>query len=229
VTAASIFQATLPIPGRVIPRDPEVEAAVWLGEQRFSSIGCASCHVLALPLTNEGWIFTEPNPFNPAGNLQAGTVPAVAVDLTSKVLPGPRLRPVNGVVWVPAFTDLKLHDITSGPDDPNREPLDMQKNPLTETAAFFAGNSRFITKKLWGVANEPPFFHHGQFTTLREAVLAHAGEARESRRLFDALTSEDQDRVIEFLKSLQVLPPGSVALVVDEHGNPRPWPPRRGT
>jgi CxxC motif-containing protein (DUF1111 family) len=136
---------------------------------------------------------------------------------------------VNGVVWVSAFTDLKLHDITSGPDDPNREPLDMQKNPLTETAAFFAGNGRFITRKLWGVANEPPFFHHGQFTTLREAVLAHAGEARESRRQFETLPSEDQDRVIEFLKSLQVLPPGSVALVVDEHGNPRPWPPRRGS
>jgi cytochrome c peroxidase len=229
VTAASIFQATLPIPGRVIPRDPDVEAAVWLGEQRFSAIGCATCHVPALPLTNEGWIFTEPNPFNPAGNLQAATVPPVAVDLTSKALPGPRLRPVNGVVWVSAFTDLKLHDITSGPDDPNREPLDMQKNPLTETAAFFAGNGRFITRKLWGVANEPPFFHHGQFTTLREAVLAHAGEARESRRQFETLPSEDQDRVIEFLKSLQVLPPGSVALVVDEHGNPRPWPPRRGS
>jgi len=31
--------------------------------------------------------------------------------------------------------------------------------------------------------------------------------------------------VIEFLKSLQVLKPGTRALVVDENGEPRLWPP----
>ena len=30
------------------------------------------------------------------------------------------------------------------------------------------GNCRFLTKRLWGAANEPPFFHHGLFTTLRQ-------------------------------------------------------------
>jgi hypothetical protein len=30
--------------------------------------------------------------------------------------------------------------------------------------------------------------------------------------------------LIEFLKSLQVLPLGSKSLVVDEHGNPKHWP-----
>jgi hypothetical protein len=229
VTAAVIFQATLPIPGRVIPKDPAGEAAVWLGEQRFRTIGCAACHVPSLPLTDQGWIFTEPNAFNPAGNLQAGQTALLEIDLTRKDLPGARLQPVNGVVLVPAFTDLKLHDITGGPGDPNREPLDMQKNPLIETTEFFSGNARFLTKKLWGAANEPPFFHHGQFTTLREAVLAHAGEALASRRQFQALSPDERDAVIEFLKSLQVLPPGTAALVVDEHGNPRPWPPRRGS
>lgn len=69
---------------------------------------------------------------------------------------------------VPAFTDLKLHDICSGPEDPNAEPLDMQHPPGSEE--FFGGNRKFLTKKLWRAANEPPFFHHGKFTTLREAV-----------------------------------------------------------
>ena len=46
--------------------------------------------------------------------------------------------------------------------------------------AFFAGNRRFITRKLWGIANQHAFGHHGQYTTLREAVLAHAGEAAPS-------------------------------------------------
>lgn len=33
--------------------------------------------------------------------------------------------------------------------------------------------------------------------------------------------------VIEFLKSLQVLPPGAQHLIVDEHGKPKAWPPSR--
>src|SRR5207244_10024170 len=65
VTAVSIFQATMAVPGREIPNDPEIEAAVLAGEQRFSAIGCTSCHIPALPLNRQGWIFTEPNPFNP--------------------------------------------------------------------------------------------------------------------------------------------------------------------
>jgi cytochrome c peroxidase len=55
-------------------------------------------------------------------------------------------------------------------------------NQPAGTAGFFAGNGRFLTRKLWGTANEPPFFHHGQFTTLRESVLAHSGEALASPR-----------------------------------------------
>src|SRR5262249_35481642 len=74
----------------------------------------------------------------------------------------------------------KLHDITSGPEDPNREPLDMNQTPWTPK--FRAGNGRFLTRRLWGCANEPPYFHHGRFTTLREAVLAHSGEALRERR-----------------------------------------------
>ena len=176
-----------------------------------------------MPLDNEGWIFTEPNPFNPPGNLQEGDAPTLSVDLTDGKLPHPRLRPKHGVVNVPAYTDLKLHDITSGPSDPNREPLDM--NQEAGTSDFFAGNSKFITRKLWGVANEPPFFHHGQFTTLRESVLAHDGEALESRLAFEALSDSDRNAIIEFLKTLQVLPPGTKHSIVDEKGHGKQWPP----
>jgi CxxC motif-containing protein (DUF1111 family) len=86
---------------------------------------------------------------------------------------------------------------------------------------FFSGNRKFLTKKLWGAANEPPYFHHGKFTTLREAVLAHAGEALASRTALLALPSSEQDAVIEFLKSLRVLPPETRHLVIDEDGKPR--------
>ena len=54
-----------------------------------------------------------------------------------------------------------------------------------------------------------------------------AGEALASRQAFQALSKYDQDSVIEFLKSLQVLPPGTKHLVVDEHGKPKKSPPSR--
>jgi hypothetical protein len=92
---------------------------------------------------------------------------------------------------------------------------------------FFAGNEMFVTKKLWGCGNQPPFFHHGQFTTMREAILGHAGEADASRAAFQALTAYEQGSLIEFLKTLQVLPPGTKYPVVDENGRKKDWPPAR--
>lgn len=221
VTAATIFQAVMGVPGRVIPRDRAIEEAIRNGETKFGAIGCPGCHVPALPLDGEGWIFSEPNPFNPPGNLQVGQAPVFSVDLNSHLLPGARLRARRSVTMVPAFTDLKLHDICGGPDDPNAEVLDMHEAP--GSPGFFAGNRRFLTRKLWGVANEPPYFHHGKFTTLRQAVLAHSGEALSSREAFEALSEHDRDSVIEFLKSLQVLPPNVRHRVVDEHHRPRHW------
>jgi hypothetical protein len=224
VTAAAIFQATMPVPGRVIPNDPEAQEAALSGERLFLQIGCATCHVPALPLSNQGWVYTEPNPYNPPGNLRPGEAPTLAIDLTSDELPGPRPR-VNelGVVMVEAYTDLKLHDICAGPNDPNGEPLDQQAAPGSRD--FFAGNRKFITKKLWGLANQGPYMHHGKFTTMREAILAHSGEALASRQVFEGLPSSQRDSIIEFLKTLQVLPATARSLVIDEdRGRPKTLP-----
>ncbi len=225
VTAVSVWQATLQVPGRVIPRDPEIEAAVLAGEQTFERIGCASCHIPRLPLDRRGWVYSEPNPFNPPTNLRSGEAPELKVDLTLPSLPQPRLQPdASGTVWVEAYTDFKLHDICASDE---HEPLD--QNQSFWAPAFTAGNCRFLTKRLWGAANEPPFFHHGLFTTLRRAVVAHAGEALASRRAYDALPTASQDALIEFLKTLQVLPPGTKARIVDENFHARAWPPTTAT
>jgi hypothetical protein len=247
MTAATLFQITLNVPGQVIPNHPAIQEAIAAGQQLFNQIGCASCHISALPLTNNnnpgasdqpGWIYTEPSPFNPttgpnSPNLVPGppkypvSAPPLLVDLTSNALPLPRLKPQRGVVMVPAYTDLKLHTMCDGPTDPNAEPLD--QNQPASSAGFFAGNQKFITRKLWGLYNSGPFMHHGKFTTMREAItLGHNGEATATRMAFQALPSSQQDDVIEFLKSLQVLPPGTPCLVVDERnhcldGKPR-WP-----
>lgn len=226
ITAVTLFQAVMAVPGRVIPNDGRVEAAVLEGERLFDAIGCASCHVASLPLDRGGARFIEPNPFNPPGNLRPGDAQELTVDLTRNDLPQPRLRPgPRGIVDVPAFTDLKVHDICDGPDDPGREALDM--NEAAGTPAFFAGNCRFITRRLWGVASTPPYFHHGKFTTLREAILAHGGEAAAQRSAFQSLRPDERDAVIEFLKTLQILPPDTPHLVIDERGRPKSWPPAR--
>jgi len=227
ITAITVYQATLGVPGQVISNQalldgpyPRIEEAVFTGERLFRHIGCSDCHTPLLPLDNEGWIYTEPNPYNPPANLQVGEAMTYSVDLSSDELPGYRLKPTDGIVWVPAFTDLKLHDITSGPDDPNAEAINI--NAEAGSTEFLGGNRRFITKKLWGASNERPYFHHGKFTTLREATLAHAGEALASRQGFETLSSLNQDKMIEFLKSLQVLSPGVKEGVVDEEGNAKP-------
>ncbi|MFU8821732.1 MAG: hypothetical protein ACNA8G_09255 [Gammaproteobacteria bacterium] len=147
------------------------------GDGIVDEIGCADCHIPSLALSPAGAIYTEPNPYNPPGNLRPGEAPGLAVDLSSEALPQPRLkRDRDGWIHVPAYTDLKLHYLCDGPDDPNAEALDMQHPP--GSAEFFAGNCDFLTKKLWGAASEPPFFHHGKFTTLRQAVLAHGAWRR---------------------------------------------------
>lgn len=222
ITAVTLFQATMAVPGRVIPNDPEIEQAALNGEKVFSRIGCSSCHIPALPLDHEGWIFTEPNPYNPPTNLRLGMTKSIKVDLNSKDLPLPRLAPDPdhpGTTWVPAFTDFKLHDI-SAPNETG-EPLDQNQTPWT--SKFHQGNRRFLTRRLWGCANEPPYFHHGLFTTLRRSILAHSGEALQSRRQFDQLSDYDKNSLIEFLKSLQVLPPGTPDLIVDENFKQKSW------
>lgn len=226
VTALTIFQATLPVPGRVIPNDPAVERAVLAGERLFDQIKCTTCHIPALPLDGKGWIYSEPNRFNSPGNLRATRVRQLRVDLTSTALPLPRLLPSAespNILLVPAYTDFKLHDITDSADASAAEPLDINQPP--GSAKFRAGNRRFLTKRLWGVGNQTAYFHHGLFTSLREAVLAHAGEAVEQRKAFEGLAESDQDAVLKFLRSLQVLPAGTTGTVVDEQFHPKAWPP----
>jgi hypothetical protein len=240
VTAATLFQVVMNVPGQVIPRDPAVRAAIASGERLFASVGCVSCHVPALPLTSDnnpgaagkpGWMYTEPGPYNPvtgpnSPNLIPGPVsypvsaPPLLIDLTSNSLPQPRLKPIAGTLWVPAFTDLKLHNLCDGPSDANAEPLD--QNQPAGSVGFFAGNQQFITRKLWGLYNQGPFGHSGKFTTMREAInLGHNGEATATRLAFQALQAPQQDALIEFLKSLQILPPGTPCRVVDERNNCR--------
>src|SRR5438067_3785434 len=52
ITAATLFQAVMAVPGRVIPDDPVLQSAILNGETLFQRIGCTGCHIPDSPLTN---------------------------------------------------------------------------------------------------------------------------------------------------------------------------------
>lgn len=225
ITAISAFVATLPVPGRVVPRSAQAERAIEVGERLFDELRCTTCHVPSLPLTRSGWVYREPGPYIPVWAKSRSPLRTLNLDLTSPVLPLPRLtfsQAEPDVIRVPAYTDFKLHDITDAADPTAAEALDL--NQPTSSPNFAAGNRRFLTRRLWGVGNQPPYFHDGRFTNLRQAIIAHAGEALEQRIAFEAAPKHSQEAVLEFLASLQVLPPGTLSTIVDENFRPRKWP-----
>ena len=221
ITAVSFYQAALATPGQLLPRDPARRAAVERGEALFAQVRCTSCHIPSLVLDKP--VFSEPNPYNPPGNLRLpeGARP-VSFDLTREGF-GARLeRLPDGRARVRAFTDLKRHDISDG-DYPHfaNERLAQGTLPGSAPASDFTEPPQprpvrqFLTRKLWDAGNSDPYGHRGDLTTLTEAIHFHGGEARASRDAYFALPEDDRAAVIEFLKSLQVLP-DDAGLVAEE-------------
>ncbi len=205
ITAATIFQAAMNVPGRVIPSDPVRQLAAQRGEELFALIGCTDCHKPSLVLRTRN--FSEPNPFNPAGNLRPQDVTKpYNFDLT-KDIPSPQLEAIpNAGSVVRAYTDLKRHVICDSID------------PFYCNERLIQGGvptNQFLTRKLWDVGNTAPYGHRGDLTTISEAILHHAGEARMQRNRFASMTKAEQNEIVEFLKQLQVLPNGAPRQVTD--------------
>jgi cytochrome c peroxidase len=221
VTAATLYQAALNTPGRAIPADRARRRAALRGELLFGKVGCASCHVPELVLNSR--YFSEPNPYNPPGNLRPEDLPRpYSFDMT---LEGerPTLRQLpRGRALIRPFTDLKRHDLNDEDYDHfgnERVPQGMLAGFAPASAFTVAPRPRptaeFLTRKLWDAGNSDPYGHRGDLTTLTDAIYFHGGEARSSRDAFFELLSEDRDAVIEFLRTLQVLPADSPSIVVE--------------
>ena len=96
----------------------------------------------------------------------------------------PALQGPYGLVR--AYTDLLLHDVVQ---DPGRVEKGVEP-------------ARFRTAPLWGIGKTAPYLHDGRAATLSGAIAAHAGEAKESRRRFDALPDSDREALLAFLRDL---------------------------
>jgi hypothetical protein len=210
MTAVTVYQASLPVPVENLAQEPARRIAALFGEQLFDSAGCGGCHVPTLKLDNR--FFSEPNPFNPPGNLVPQQLPHVfSWDMTAQG-PQPRLERDGKGAIVRAFTDLKRHNLC----DADFSFFCNERVPQGNLAGFAPASSftmparprpteQFLTRKLWDVGNSDPYGHRGDLTTLTDAIYYHGGEARTARDAFFAMSEQWQAAVIEFLKSLQVL------------------------
>ncbi len=119
-----------------------------------------------------------------------------------------------------AFTDLKRHNL----NDVDFNHYANEQLPQGTLAGFADASDftvfpephpteEFLTRKLWDARNSGPYGHRGDLTTLTEAVNFHGGEARSSRDNFFALPPENQGAIIEFLKTLQIIPENSPRVI----------------
>ncbi len=212
ITAVTLFQAALPAPGRVLPGHRVRREAALRGEEKFVDIGCGSCHRPTMVLESRD--FSEPNPYNPEGNLRPRDVSRTIVFDMTRDSPRPRIeRMSSGGALVRAYTDLKRHNL----NDADFDHFDNELLPQGSLVGFAAPDDftvlpeprptrEFLTRKLWDVANSDPFGHRGDLTMLTEAIYFHGGDARAERDAFFSLPQQDQDAIIEFLKTLQVSP-----------------------
>ncbi len=101
---------------------------------------------------------------------------------------------LNNIGFSP-FTDLLLHDMGSELDDGYTE--------------GDASPSEWRTAPLWGVGlaeraqgGSAHYLHDGRAKSLRDAIQFHGGEGTRSRTAFNALTAEQQERLLAYLRSL---------------------------
>jgi CxxC motif-containing protein (DUF1111 family) len=164
-------------------RDSKVasSAVAKKGYGLFDKIGCATCHVETLTTA-------------PAGTKINGGTFTIPVALGS-------------IVFHP-YGDFLMHDVGTGDgilqatrEHYGNKVFQMMSGYLSKQD-FESSRNKIRTAPLWGVRLRPRLMHDGASLTLRDAILRHRGEASHVSQRFEKLKGEDQEAIIEFLKSL---------------------------
>jgi CxxC motif-containing protein (DUF1111 family) len=156
-------------------------AAAKLGNRLFDEAGCATCHVETLTTA-------------PAGTKINGgtfTIPAAL-----------------GSVTFHPYGDFLMHDVGTGdgilqaiPEHYGKKVFEMMSGYLAKQN-FESSRNKIRTAPLWGVRLRPRLMHDGESLTFRDAIHRHSGEALHVTQKFEKLRKDDQDAVLEFLRSL---------------------------
>ena len=151
------------------------------GSELFDKIGCAACHVRSFTTAAAGT------------KINGGTF-TIPDALALKAF-----HP---------FGDFLLHNVGTGDgivmamqEHYGRNMYQIQWKNLS-LESFASTQNKIRTPPLWGVRMHPQLMHDGQSVTLRDAILRHLGEAAQVTRRFKRLKRNDQEALIEFLKSL---------------------------
>ena len=147
----------------------------------FQKTGCGTCH-------------TESMNTAPAGTKINGgtfTVPAAL-----------------GSVTFHPYSDFLMHDVGTGdgilqaiPEHYGKKVFRLMSDYMSKQD-FEGSRNKIRTAPLWGVRLRPRLMHDGASLTFRDAIVRHAGEAKQVATQFEKLKREDQEAIIEFLKSL---------------------------
>lgn len=151
------------------------------GEGLFDKIGCATCHIETLTTA-------------PAGTKINGGTFTIPVAL--------------GSVTFHPWGDFLMHDVGTGDgilqatrEHYGKRVFQIMSDYLSKQD-FESSRNKIRTAPLWGVRLRPRLMHDGASLTLRDAIQRHQGEAMHVSQKFEKLKREDQEAIIEFLKSL---------------------------
>jgi CxxC motif-containing protein (DUF1111 family) len=151
------------------------------GNGLFEKIGCAICHV------------------------ETFTTAAVGTKINGGTFTIPFA--LGSIIFHP-YGDFLMHDVGTGDgilqatrEHYGNKVFQMMSGYLAKQD-FESSRNKIRTAPLWGVRLRPRLMHDGASLTLRDAILRHRGEASHITQQFEKLKREDQEAIIEFLKSL---------------------------
>lgn len=146
--------------------------AVQNGEDLFSDIGCAGCHTPSVQTSDN----------HPLAELRGQTI-----------------KP---------YTDMLLHDMGPGLAD-NLGEGDANGAEWRTTPLWGLGLSACVTGGMTNAGQgdqectpEHSYLHDGRARTIEEAILWHGGEGEASKDAYQALSGQDKEDMLSFLRSL---------------------------
>lgn len=218
VLALTLWQNyTLRMPGFVLPSDPEEAQKITQGFQAFESIECSSCHKPWMKLDDTN--FRVVGEFAKPGDAPSDISNPFYLDLAStQAAQQPRIQRLeDGSAMALLFSDLVRHYMCDSDqiDSPWYRPEEDRITVLCNEQFAMGrpeienhpGQGSFITYALWdtGTNHKKGLGHcHTGELNLLECILAHAGEARNSRDAFLGLDRDSQLNILALLKSMQV-------------------------
>ena len=164
-------------------RDSQVAsgAVAKKGEGLFDKIGCATCHVATLTTAAAGT------------KINGGTF---------------TIPDALGSVTFHPYGDFLMHDVGTGDgilqatrEHYGKKVFEMMSGYISKQD-FESSRNKIRTAPLWGVRLRPRLMHDGESLTLRDAIMRHRGEASHEKDRFEDLKKEDQEAILEFLRSL---------------------------